>query len=308
MANISSIKLPSGITYDLIDSTVPSWAKQLSKPTYTASEVGALSATAARVISIGSSTTAQSLSIRYKTEGSSGSTSTTVSILGVSDITAGNTAGTIEVTKCTGDSAFSTGTITIPGIPTTASDIGAIPTTEKGAANGVAPLDTNGLIASAYLPSYVDDVLEYATRAGFPAMGETGKIYVDTDTNKTYRWGGSEYVEISASLALGKTSSTAAPGNHTHSVSITPSTTSVYSITSLGTANTPTQIDTSKFSGGSLTMEINGTDSSQLDITFTAAAPQSGFYTVGTAATMPTRSQVTGLWNGYTSATAQAIQ
>ena len=190
----------------------------------------------------------------------------------------------------------------------TASEVGAIPTTAKGAANGVAPLDTNGLIASAYLPSYVDDVLEYATRAGFPAMGETGKIYVDTDTNKTYRWGGSEYVEISASLALGKTSSTAAPGNHTHSVSITPSTTSVYSITSLGTANTPTQIDTSKFSGGSLTMTINGTDSSQLDITFTAAAPQSGFYTAGTAATMPTRSQVTELWNGYTSATAQAIQ
>ena len=82
-----------------------------------------------------------------------------------------------------------------------------------GIANGVAGLDSNGLIPSSQLPSYVDDVLEYQSLSNFPATGSTGKIYVALDTNKTYRWGGSEYVEISESLALGTTSSTAYRGD-----------------------------------------------------------------------------------------------
>ncbi len=69
----------------------------------------------------------------------------------------------------------------------------------KGAAGGYAPLDGSAKIASTYLPSYVDDVLEYANQAAFPGTGETGKIYVALDVNKTYRWSGSAYVEISAS-------------------------------------------------------------------------------------------------------------
>ena len=68
-------------------------------------------------------------------------------------------------------------------------------------------------IPTSSLPSYVDDVLEYSAKASFPTTGETGKIYVDTTTNKTYRWSGSAYVEISASLALGETSSTAYRGD-----------------------------------------------------------------------------------------------
>jgi hypothetical protein len=72
-------------------------------------------------------------------------------------------------------------------------------TANKGAANGYVPLGSDSKIASTYLPSYVDDVLEYANVAAFPATGETGKIYVPLDTNKTYRWSGSAYVEISAS-------------------------------------------------------------------------------------------------------------
>ena len=76
-----------------------------------------------------------------------------------------------------------------------------------------AELDDSGKIPSALLPSYVDDVVEYANLAAFPATGESGKIYVALDTNKTYRWGGTEYVEISESLALGETSSTAYAGN-----------------------------------------------------------------------------------------------
>lgn len=84
----------------------------------------------------------------------------------------------------------------------------------KGAVNGVAELDEAGKVPASQLPSYVDDVLEYDNQAGFPTTGETGKIYIAKDTNKTYRWSGSGYVEISASLALGTTSSTAFRGDY----------------------------------------------------------------------------------------------
>lgn len=132
------------------------------------------------------------------------------------------------------------GNITIPAYPTTlpASDVSAwaksdtkpsytkseigldnvtndaqVKRSEMGAAEGVATLDTAGKIPSSQLPSYVDDVLEYAGKSSFPATGETGKIYVDTSTNLSWRWGGTTYVEISPSLALGETSSTAYAGD-----------------------------------------------------------------------------------------------
>jgi len=75
----------------------------------------------------------------------------------------------------------------------------AIPESKIGAAGGIAPLDGEAKIPAQYLPSYVDDVMEYANIASFPTVGETGKIYVALDTNKTYRWSGSAYIEISAS-------------------------------------------------------------------------------------------------------------
>ncbi|MFZ0615435.1 MAG: hypothetical protein WAN16_03170 [Chthoniobacterales bacterium] len=56
-----------------------------------------------------------------------------------------------------------------------------------------------GTVPSFQLPSFVDDVLEFSTLAALPATGETGKIYVTTGTNKTYRWSGSAYVEITSS-------------------------------------------------------------------------------------------------------------
>jgi len=71
----------------------------------------------------------------------------------------------------------------------------------------------DGKVPASQLPSYVDDVLEYANLAAFPATGESGKIYVAIDTNLTYRWSGSAYVGISPSLALGETSSTAYRGD-----------------------------------------------------------------------------------------------
>ena len=90
---------------------------------------------------------------------------------------------------------------------------GKISSTEKGANNGVATLGADGKVPSSQLPSYVDDVLEYATKSSFPATGESGKIYIDLSTNKTYRWSGTTYVEISESLALGETDSTAYRGD-----------------------------------------------------------------------------------------------
>ena len=83
----------------------------------------------------------------------------------------------------------------------------------KGVANGVAELDANGKVLTSQLPSFVDDVIEAENFAVLPTEGETGKIYVTLDNNKTYRWSGSAYVEISASLALGETESTAYRGD-----------------------------------------------------------------------------------------------
>ena len=82
----------------------------------------------------------------------------------------------------------------------------------RGAANGVCPLGSDSKIPNAYLPSYVDDVLEYNSLSNFPSTGEAGKIYVDKSTNKTYRWSGSQYIEISASLTIGTITGTAFDG------------------------------------------------------------------------------------------------
>lgn len=97
-----------------------------------------------------------------------------------------------------------------------------IPNNKIGVANGVASLDSSGLVPSSQLPSFVDDVLEYDSFSDFPPTGESGKIYVAKDTNKTYRWGGTQYVEISASIALANTvtgndtASTASRSDHNH--------------------------------------------------------------------------------------------
>lgn len=80
----------------------------------------------------------------------------------------------------------------------------------KGAPNGLASLNESGIIPSAQLPSVV---IEVDTFSNLPDTGESGKIYIVQDTNLTYRWSGTDYVEISKSLALGETSSTAYPGD-----------------------------------------------------------------------------------------------
>lgn len=107
-------------------------------------------------------------------------------------------------------------------ISLTYSDVGALAATLKGAANGVAELDASGKVPAAQLPSYVDDVIEgYYYNSKFykdlnhssEITGETDKIYVCLSSNKTFRYSGTAFVEISASLALGETSSTAYRGD-----------------------------------------------------------------------------------------------
>lgn len=107
-------------------------------------------------------------------------------------------------------------------ISLSASDIGAIAATQKGVAGGVAELDTTGKVPSAQLPSFVDDVLEgYLYNGTFykesahstQITPESGKIYVDIPSNKTYRWSGTAYVTISDTIALGETSSSAYRGD-----------------------------------------------------------------------------------------------
>lgn len=117
--------------------------------------------------------------------------------------------GDAETTYRKGDVSISKANIGLGNVTNDAQ----VKRSEMGVANGVATLGGDGKVPSAQLPSYVDDVLEYDKKASFPTTGETGKIYVAKDTNLTYRWGGSAYVEISVSLALGETSSTAYAGD-----------------------------------------------------------------------------------------------
>lgn len=99
---------------------------------------------------------------------------------------------------------------------------GAIPAAQKGAPGGLAELDGSGHVPSSQLPSYVDDVVDgYYHEGAFYSdlehehqiSPETGKIYVDVQSNITYRWSGSVYVAIGSDLALGETSSTAYRGD-----------------------------------------------------------------------------------------------
>lgn len=118
-------------------------------------------------------------------------------------------------------------------ITLTAEDVEAVPVIQKGVAGGVAELDGAGKVLASQLPSFVDDVLEgylsggefYGDEAHKKVFAqESGKIYVDLPSGKTYRWSGSAYVVISETLALGETSGTAYRGDfgkaaYTHSQS-----------------------------------------------------------------------------------------
>lgn len=106
------------------------------------------------------------------------------------------------------------GTAPVSGKAVASAISGKLDANQKGVSGGVAELDENGKVPSSQLPSYVDDVIEATSKSDFPTTGESGKIYVDTTTNLSYRWGGTDYVEISKSLALGENESTAFRGDY----------------------------------------------------------------------------------------------
>jgi len=123
------------------------------------------------------------------------------------------TTGAREAISATGSLTYSNGVIsytapTLAAVATTGAyaDLSGKPNlsvyelfANKNIANGYAGLDNSGKLSASQLPSYVDDVLEYSSVSNFPSIGEAGKIYVAIDINKTYRWTGSVYIEISSS-------------------------------------------------------------------------------------------------------------
>ena len=207
-------------------SDVYAWAKAATKPSYTFSEIGSKPTTLA----------GYGITDAYISNGTI--------VIGSNSITPltshQSLSGYAHQVVVNGD-AFEAvnSTIELPDYPTTlpASDVYAwakaatkptytatevglgnvtndaqVKRTEMGAASGVATLGTDGKIPASQLPSYVDDVLEYASLSAFPATGESGKIYVALDTNKTYRWSGTTYTEISPSIVIGTTTGTAFDG------------------------------------------------------------------------------------------------
>jgi hypothetical protein len=157
------------------------------------------------------------------------------------------TSGTL--TNCTGYTFANLSTK-----PTTLSGYGitdAVLSSTIGAASGIAPLGSDSKISATYLPSYVDDVLEYANLAGFPATGETAKIYVALNTNAIYRWTGSAYIEISPTagnadtatkLATARSISTTGDATWTVSFDGSANATAAITLANVVTAGTGTKV------------------------------------------------------------------
>ncbi|MBV5327194.1 MAG: hypothetical protein JZU65_06070 [Chlorobium sp.] len=108
------------------------------------------------------------------------------------------TSGAVVTTVTSTSGSSSGGSGSSPGGSGVSSvDVSEAIALMMGIANGLATLDSSTKVPAAQLPSYVDDVIEYANLSAFPLTGESGKIYVALDTNLTYRWGGSSYTQIS---------------------------------------------------------------------------------------------------------------
>ena len=97
--------------------------------------------------------------------------------------------------------------ITSPG-PTYTAGTNIDITNNVISAPNVAPI-VNGKVPEQYLPSYVDDVIEgyYNSTDGkfyeestyqTEIAGERGKIYISLDTDKSYRWSGTVFVELTS--------------------------------------------------------------------------------------------------------------
>lgn len=217
-------------SYTETDPTVPAWAKESTKPSYSADEVGALPITGGTLTGILRTSAPTPLIIGN--EGKIGMRAApTNAVTGVNHVGQINISnawwntgeGEIQNQWGTQISGYNGKTgkynelrVSHEGVQYNAEDgsvYQVLHSGNKGAANGVAELDENGKVLSAQLPSYVDDVLEYSAKASFPTEGEAGKIYIDTSTNITYRWSGSVYTPIGSDLALGETSASAYRGD-----------------------------------------------------------------------------------------------
>ena len=187
----------------------------------------------------------------------------------------------------------------ITGKPTTLAGYGitdALSSSLLGAANGVAGLDSTGKVPAAQLPSYVDDVLEFSGIASFPATGTAGVIYVDTSTNKVYRWSGTVYIEISA--APGSTDAVA-EGTTNLYFTAARAQAAVTSVT--GNAGTATKLATAR----TIALSTDATGSASFDgsanITIAVTLANSGV-TAGTykSVTVDAKGRVTGGTNPTT--------
>ena len=180
-------------------SDVSDWAKAKTKPSYTAGEVGLGNVGNFKAVS-------------------------TVANQGLSDSEKSNAranigaqaAGSYAASTHTHDDRYYTESETDTKLKEKLSAI------LKGSANGLAELDSTGKVPASQLPSFVDDIIEGYIYNGklykesghtTEISGESGKIYVDLSTEKTYRWSGSTFVVISDTLALGETSTTAYRGD-----------------------------------------------------------------------------------------------
>lgn len=187
-------------------SDVYSWAKQATKPSYNFSEIG----------NTPDSLAGYGIGDAYIEDGTihlgGASISPLTSHQAIYAFTIKDYSEATQLTYTPNSAAGSiTLTKSIVGLSNVTNDA-QVKRTEMGAALGVATLGSDGKIPSSQLPSYVDDVLEYASTSAFPASGESGKIYVALDTNKTYRWSGTTYTEISPSIVIGTTTGTAFDG------------------------------------------------------------------------------------------------
>lgn len=140
----------------------------------------------------------------------------TITNTGVRSVGTGSTNGTISV-----NTGGTTTEVAVKGLGSNAyTSTAYIPTSQKGAASGVAPLNDSSKIDATYLPSYVDDVLEYASTASFPETGTSGIIYLAQNTGFIYRWAETQYVNVSADT---NTTYTLATGDNSGEIKITPS-------------------------------------------------------------------------------------
>jgi hypothetical protein len=164
---------------------------------------------------------------------------------------------------------------------------------DLGQPNGIATLNGDGKVPATQLPSYVDDVVEAANLGALANTGETGKIYVTLDDNKTYRWTGSAYVEISASLVpndgtLTLATSGIASGDQTFTADQSTNATFTVNVpgTDLGSSGTGGTRTITSSTGNDTTITYNASD---------VGAATTQFYTTTIA---------TGDWSGTDPVTA----